>query len=210
MHEAVHCHMNTWATGLGGFVSETEVLTLMCYLTLNCVCVKKRRWSDAVVEWFLHCCAAHPLIFEFHLACVYSSVWDLQRNVSCDIYFLSHFSITTWENFILRIFIICSVFQMLLGPYLSNMWVHMSILLRMRTLRRIFGPKSEEVTGEWRKLHKEELNDPYSLHNIVRVIKYRRMAWAGHIRSTYRGEDGLIQGFGGETGGQETTWETEA
>jgi len=50
-----------------------------------------------------------------------------------------------------------------------------------RALRGIFGPKKDEVTGEWRKLHNEELNDPYSSHNIVRVIKSRRMRWAEHV-----------------------------
>jgi hypothetical protein len=45
----------------------------------------------------------------------------------------------------------------------------------------IFGPKRDEVTGEWRKLHNEELNDLYSLPNIVRVVKSRRMGWAGHV-----------------------------
>jgi len=48
-------------------------------------------------------------------------------------------------------------------------------------LRRVFGPKRDEVTGEWRKLHKEELNDLYSLPNVVRVVKSRRMRWAGHV-----------------------------
>jgi hypothetical protein len=48
-------------------------------------------------------------------------------------------------------------------------------------LRRVFGPKRDEVTGEWRKLHHEELNDLYSLPNIVRVVKSRRMRWAGHV-----------------------------
>jgi len=50
-----------------------------------------------------------------------------------------------------------------------------------RVLRRIFGPKRDEVTGEWRKLHIEELNDLYSSTNIVRVIKSRRMRLAGHV-----------------------------
>jgi hypothetical protein len=50
-----------------------------------------------------------------------------------------------------------------------------------RVLRRVFGPKRDEVTGEWRKLQNEELNDLYSLPNIVRVVKSRRMRWAGHV-----------------------------
>ena len=48
-------------------------------------------------------------------------------------------------------------------------------------LRRIFGPRRDEVTGEWRRLHNEELNDLYSSPNIVRVIKSRRIRWAGHV-----------------------------
>jgi len=48
-------------------------------------------------------------------------------------------------------------------------------------LRRIFGPKRDEVTGKWRRLRDEELNDLYSSLNIIRVIKSRRMRWAGHI-----------------------------
>jgi len=50
-----------------------------------------------------------------------------------------------------------------------------------RVLRKVFGPKRNEVTEEWRKLHNEELNDLYSLPNIVRVVKSRRMRWAGHV-----------------------------
>jgi hypothetical protein len=50
-----------------------------------------------------------------------------------------------------------------------------------RVLRRVFGPKRDEVTGKWIKLHNEELNDLYSLPNIVRVVKSRRMRWAGHV-----------------------------
>ena len=47
-------------------------------------------------------------------------------------------------------------------------------------LRKAFGPKRDEVTGEWRKLHNKELIDLYSLPNIVRVVKSRQMRWAGH------------------------------
>jgi hypothetical protein len=50
-----------------------------------------------------------------------------------------------------------------------------------KVLRRIFGPRREEITGEWRRLHNEELNVLYSSPNIVRVIKSRRMRWAGHV-----------------------------
>jgi len=48
-------------------------------------------------------------------------------------------------------------------------------------LRGIFGPRRDEVIGEWRRLHNEELNDLYTSPNIVRVIKSRRMRWAGHV-----------------------------
>jgi len=84
--------------------------------------------------------------------------------------------------------------------YLDSTHAHLRIVreehrLRVfenRVLRRIFGPKRDEVTGEWRKLHNEEFNDLYCSPYIVRVIKSRRMRWAGHIarvgdwRSVYR------------------------
>ena len=57
-----------------------------------------------------------------------------------------------------------------------------------RGLRKIFGPKRDKVTEEWRKLHNEELNDLYRSPNIVRVINSRRMRWAGHVARVGRGE----------------------
>jgi hypothetical protein len=65
-------------------------------------------------------------------------------------------------------------------------------MLENRVLRMIFGPKRDEVTGEWRKLHNEELRDLYSSPSIVRRVKARRMRWEGHVarvgekRNAYR------------------------
>ena len=56
----------------------------------------------------------------------------------------------------------------------------------------------DELRGEWRKLHNEELNDLYCSSNVIRVIKSRRMRWAGHV-ARMGGEEGRIQGFDGET-----------
>ena len=74
-------------------------------------------------------------------------------------------------------------------------------------LRRIFGPKRDEVTGEWRKLHNEKFNDLYS-PNIVRVIKWRRMSRAGHVVLWERGE--AYTGFWWGNLKERITWETQA
>jgi hypothetical protein len=67
-----------------------------------------------------------------------------------------------------------------------------------RELRRIFGPNRDEATGEWRRLHNEELNDLYSSPKIFRVIKSKRMRWAGHVACMGEKER-CIQNFGRET-----------
>jgi hypothetical protein len=69
-----------------------------------------------------------------------------------------------------------------------------------RVLRRI-GPKRDEVTGEWRKLHNEELNDLHSSPNIFRIIKSRRMRWAGHVPSMGEGR-GVYRVLVGKTEGK--------
>ena len=64
-----------------------------------------------------------------------------------------------------------------------------------RVLRRIFGTKRDEVTGEWRKLHNEEVNDLSSSPSIVRVIKWRRMSWAVHVARMGERRDEAYTGF---------------
>jgi hypothetical protein len=64
-----------------------------------------------------------------------------------------------------------------------------------RVLRRIFGPKRDDVTGEWRKLHNEGLNDLRSSHNIGRVIKSSRMRWAGHVTCMGERRGEVYKGF---------------
>jgi hypothetical protein len=76
-------------------------------------------------------------------------------------------------------------------------------LLENTLLRRIYGPKKDEVTGKWRKLRNEDL---YCSPNIIRVIKSRRMRWEGHVARM--GIRELYAGFWWETWGKETTWKT--
>jgi hypothetical protein len=76
-----------------------------------------------------------------------------------------------------------------------------------RVLIRKFGPKSDDVTGEWRKLRIKELHNSYSSPNVVRHIKSKRMRWAGHV--AHVGEES-VQGFGGKARRKVNTPKTEA
>jgi hypothetical protein len=73
---------------------------------------------------------------------------------------------------------------------LGNFWSltlrkeHRLRVFENRVLRRIFGPKRDEVTGQWRKLHNKELHNLYSSPNTIRMIKSRRMSWPGHVART--------------------------
>ena len=81
-------------------------------------------------------------------------------------------------------FQVCTLLEVLYGCETWSLTLREEHRLRVfenRVLRRIFGPRRDGVTGEWRKLHNEELNDLYSSPNIVRVIKSRRLRWAGHV-----------------------------
>jgi hypothetical protein len=76
-----------------------------------------------------------------------------------------------------------------------------------RVLRRIFGPKRDEGTEEWRKLHKDELHSLYSFPDIIRQIKLRRIRLAGHVARM--GGEKSVQGFSGKALRKETTRKTE-
>jgi hypothetical protein len=78
-----------------------------------------------------------------------------------------------------------------------------------RVLRKVFGPKRDEETGEWMKLHSEKLHNLYSSPDIIRQIKSRRMRWAGHVARMGE-ERKIVQGFGGKARRKETTRKTKA
>jgi hypothetical protein len=76
-----------------------------------------------------------------------------------------------------------------------------------RVLRRIFGPKRKDVTGDWRKLHNEELHNLCSSPNIIRMTKSRRMRWAGHVPRM--GRQGMYIGYWWKSQKERTTRKTK-
>jgi hypothetical protein len=91
--------------------------------------------------------------------------------------------IKIYRTTILLVFLYgCETWSLILREVRSRLRV-----LENKVLRRIFGPKRDEGTGGWRKLHNEELNDLYSSPDIIRVIKSRRMRWAEHVAHMKKG-----------------------
>jgi len=78
-----------------------------------------------------------------------------------------------------------------------------------RVLGKIFGPKRNEVAGEWRRLHNEKLYDQYCSTNIVRAIKSRKMRWTGHVARMGK-RRGVYRVLVGKPEGKELTWKTQA
>jgi len=98
-----------------------------------------------------------------------------ERLRSTELHGCSTKDVTGQQTMSIKFLLLCQIFSLTLREERR---------LRMfenRVLRRIFGPKREDVTGEWRNLHNEELNDLYYSPNIFRVIKSRIMRWAGHV-----------------------------
>jgi hypothetical protein len=74
-----------------------------------------------------------------------------------------------------------------------------------RVLRRIFGPKRDDVTGAWRKLHNEELHNFYTSPSIIKMIKSRRMRWVGYVAR--RSRRGMHKGYWWESQKERDDWE---
>ena len=112
---------------------------------------------------------------------------------------LQKFCVSRW---VLHIILLCSSKCKMTSLNISVLPLRVS---ENKVLKRIFGPRRDEVTGEWRRLRNEELNDLHPSPNIVRVIKSRKMRWAGHV--AYMGEErGCIGSWWGNR--KETSGET--
>ena len=103
------------------------------------------------------------------------------RSVDSVLKRVGYYIITPIPHTQLVVFILLTCVKINTHGYMRNMGINIYTQLRWMHLRRVFGRKRDEVTGEWRKLHNGELNDLYSLPNIVLVLKSRRMRWTGHV-----------------------------
>ena len=114
-----------------------------------------------------------------------NACYDSVQNVLSSRWLSKNLKIKKYRKIILRVFLYgCENWSLTfreerrLRVSEKNIWLR---VFENRMLRRIFGPKGDEVTREWRKLYNEELNYLYFSTNIARVIKPRRMRWAGHV-----------------------------
>jgi hypothetical protein len=140
-----YVHVGHWSV-VGSLVKRKFLHYCVCLHLIVYVLGK----DGGVMRWcsdFLHFCAVHLLIFEFHLTFVFSPTRETKSK--CIVRYL--FSVVLINKNLRKLY--CGdlhnlfPFHMFLGPYLNKMWVHMSTVLRMRTLRRIFGPKGRSNRG---------------------------------------------------------------
>jgi hypothetical protein len=132
-----------------------------------------------------------------------NACYHLVQNLLCSNLLTKNFKIKIYRTIILPVVMYgCETWLLTLKEECRLM------VFENRVLRKIFGPKRDEVTGEWRKLHNDELNDMYSSPIIFEVIKSRRIKWVGHVvhmrerRGAYRFWWGSLRA--------ETNWETQA
>ena len=122
------------------------------------------------------------------------------QNFLCSCFLSKNLKITIYRNITLSVVVYgCETWSLTLRE-------ERKLRVSKNRVLRIFVSKRDEVTGEWRKIHSEKLNDLYSAPNIDRVIK-SRMRWARHV-ARMGNRRGAIQGFRGDPSGKETTWKT--
>jgi hypothetical protein len=128
--------------------------------------------------------------------------YHLVQNLLSSRLLLKNFKIRIYNTIILPVVLYgCETWSLTFGEE------HRLGLFENRVLRRIFVPKRDEVTGDWRKLHKEELHDLYSSPSIIRITKARRMRWAGNV--TRMGRGGTRIGCWWESQRERTTRKTK-
>jgi hypothetical protein len=137
------------------------------------------------------------LRFKVYGDCIFNACYLSVQNLLSSRLLSKNITIRIYKTIILPVVLYgCEIWSLTLREE------HRLRVFENRVLRRIFGPKRDEVTGGWRKLHEEELYNSYSSPSIIRMIQSRRMRWAGHVAQT--GRRGM-QDIGGNARRKETT-----